>query len=324
MNRLGLGWLHSLLLLAMVGGFSVHGNAETEISLDWHSPLFADHPLVGTIHTNQSAISSEELVQRMAGASHILIGEKHDNPDHQQLELFLLEALSNQARKDGKTIAVVFEMLDNSQQENIDSMVKALAENEDLKLSAEQIQTDLEWPEQGWRWEDYADVISWALNNRVPLLAGNIDSGQIKSVYEKGIDAEFTSATALRDELEQPLLEQVYHGHCELMEKASLSPMVDVQLVKDAAMANALLKADTDKSVLIAGTGHTRIDSAIPKHLRLDSRDPVLSVALVEVDPDLLSATDYEMAERFDVLIFTPVANQRDYCVELKKSMSKH
>ena len=308
----------------MATGFSVVGNAATKIELDWQSPLFVDHPLVGTIHANQLAISSEELMQQMARARHILIGEKHDNPDHQQLEVYLLKALNEQANTDGKTLAVVLEMLDSSQQEKIDSIVKVLASTEHLELSAEQMRAKFEWPEQGWAWEDYADVIGWVLNNRVPLLAGNIDSEQMQSVYRNGIDAEFTSARALREELQQLLLDQVYQGHCELMEKNSLAPMADIQLVKDAVMARSLTEADTDKSVLIAGTGHTRNDSAIPRHLSLTSDEPVLSVALVEVDPTLLLVADYEVADRFDVVIFTPVANQRDYCAELQKSMDKH
>ena len=260
----------------------------------------------------------------MARSKHILIGEKHDNSDHHQLELLLLEALDEQAEKDNETLSVVFEMLDSSQQQHVDSIAEALADNEDLTLSTEQIKADLQWPEHGWAWDDYASVISWVLNRRISLLAGNIDSSQMSSVYRNGIDAEFDSALALREELQQALLEQVYEGHCELMERESLSPMVDVQLAKDAAMTNALITADTDKSVLIAGTGHTRIDSAIPIHLRLNSSGPVLSVALVEVDSDLSSITDYEMADLFDVLIFTPVANQRDYCAELEKTMEEH
>ena len=307
----------------MATGFSVVGNAATKIELDWQSPLFVDHPLVGTIHANQLAISSEELMQQMARTRYILIGEKHDNPDHQQLEVYLLQALNEQANTDGRTLSVVLEMLDSSQQEKIDSIVKVLASTEHLKLSAEQMRAKFEWPEQGWAWEDYADVIGWVLNNRVPLHAGNIDSEQMQSVYRNGIDAEFTSARALREELQQELLNQVYQGHCELMEKNSLAPMADIQLVKDAVMASSLTEANTDKSVLIAGTGHTRIDSAIPRHLRLTSDEPVLSVALIEVDPMLLLATDYEVADRFDVVIFTPVANQRDYCAELKKTMDK-
>ena len=324
LNRLGLAWFNRVLVWVALGSFGVQGHATTDVELDWQSPLFVDHPLVGTIHTSENAISFEELVQIMARTRHILIGEKHDNPDHQQLELFLLEALNEQTEKDSETFSVVFEMLDSSQQKYVDSVAKVLASNEDLALSAEKIKADLQWPEHGWIWDDYADVIGWVLNSRVTLYAGNIDSSQMNSVYQNGIDAEFDSAKALREELRQPLLDQVYEGHCKLMEKESLSPMVDVQLAKDAAMAKALTEADTDKSILIAGTGHTRIDSAVPSHLRLNSSGSVLSVALVEVDPGLPSATDYEMSDRFDVLIFTPVANQRDYCAELKETMDKH
>ena len=322
-NKVSVHWSRSLLLCAIVSSFSATGNDASKIELDWQAPLFVDHPLVGTIHADQSRISFEELAQLMVSADYFLIGEKHDNPDHQQLEVLLLETLNDQLDKHSKTMTVVFEMLDSNQQKYIDSLENFLADDAALELSSERLKAELEWPAQGWTWEDYDDVIGWVLNNRVPLYAGNINSTQIQSVYRDGISAEFSTAMELREELQQPLLEQVYQGHCELMDKESLSPMVDIQLVKDAAMTSALLEADTDIGVLIAGTGHTRIDSAIPRHLRINGDNTVLSIGLVEINPEHNSVADYEVADRFDVLIFTPVANQRDYCAELKESMDK-
>ena len=77
MNR---SWLSSLLLCVMLASASVTSNAATRIELDWQSPLSVDHPLVGTIHANRLTISFEDLVQQMASARHILIGEKHEQP----------------------------------------------------------------------------------------------------------------------------------------------------------------------------------------------------------------------------------------------------
>ena len=108
-----------------------------------------------------------------------------NNPDHQQLEVRLLEALNEHNAEHRKTMAVVFEMLDASQQENIDAMTTALADNADLELSVEQMRADLDWPEQGWMWEDYDNVIGWVLDNRVPMYAGNIDSTQMQSVLSQ-------------------------------------------------------------------------------------------------------------------------------------------
>jgi hypothetical protein len=59
----------------------------------------------------------------------------------------------------------------------------------------------------------------------------------------------------------------------------------------------------------------------VPRHLQKLNDAAVLSVALVEVHPDKQSVADYALFDQFDVVIFTPIANQRDYCAELKKSL---
>lgn len=317
-------WRRFLLCVAgLAAALSASANGAA-LAIDWQSPLATDHPLVGAIYAKDTALSEQDLARRMAGARFLLIGEKHDNPDHQQLQVYLLQLLSR-TLESGQSMSVVLEMLNRAQQQKVDTIAAQLAEDPGLELPADQLKSALDWPAQGWPWNDYAGVIGWLFNQRVALQAGNLDASRMRSVYRDGIGDEFISARALRNELQAPLLEQVYQGHCELMEKDSLSSMVDVQLVKDASMSAALSEAETSHSVLIAGTGHIRKDSAIPRHLRFGSGDPIVSLAMIEVDPERLAVQDYaEKADRFDIVIFTPVANQRDYCAELKKTMAGH
>ena len=76
----------------------------------WQSELEQDHELVGKIwsESDQSFIGIDELVSRISGARYLLIGEKHDNPDHHAIQLNVLEFLSSE----GKLSQLAMEMMD--------------------------------------------------------------------------------------------------------------------------------------------------------------------------------------------------------------------
>jgi len=316
-------WL--VLLWLGHGGSSVIASADV-IKLDWQSPVAQDHALAGRIFDSSGALTIADLADRMAASGFVLVGEKHDNADHHQLELYLLKLLLKQKEAGARevSVSVALEMLNGSQQPQIDLIAEQLRQIDELEYDSAKIKTRLEWPEQGWPWDDYAAVIGWTLNNRLPLNAGNISSKTMRTVYQNGIDDRFSSARHLKTYLHDSLLDQVFDGHCGLMPKDSLASMVDIQLVKDAAMANALAVGDKETNVLIAGTGHIRKDTAVPQHLQILSSHSILTIALIEVDSDRQQVAGYSsLFDQFDIVVFTPVANQRDYCAELEQSMRK-
>ncbi len=308
------------LILVSAGGSPV----SAQIELEWESPHLPDHPLAGRIHDANGELDWSALIERMANSRYVLIGEKHDNPDHHQIELLLIRALY-QALGDSEpgSLGIVMEMLNDSQRAGLKDVTAQLAAAPGTTIDGDQLRSQLGWPESGWRWSDYGEVISWVVNQRLPLAAGNISTQQMKAVYSKGIDESFATALEARSALEDSLLEQVFDGHCGLMPEESLAPMVDIQLVKDSSMANSLAMTGTRHSVLVAGKAHIRKDSGVPQHLQRLGDDNVLTVAMIEVDTVRELASDYAAMALFDVLIFTPVANQRDYCADLEKSMHK-
>ena len=85
----------------------------------WLSPTLRDHPLAGTIVNAQGEkVPESELLSALASARLAFIGEKHDNPDHHQIELRLIKhRLAHQAGS-----AVVFEMLDDAQRPSLGSL----------------------------------------------------------------------------------------------------------------------------------------------------------------------------------------------------------
>jgi uncharacterized iron-regulated protein len=104
-----------------------------------------------------------------------------------------------------------------------------------------------------------------------------------------------------------------------------LAPMALAQRARDALMARALLDADADGAVLIAGAGHARTDRGVPYHLKAQKPGlAVVSIAWIEVDRDAAAPPAYAgafAADRlpFDYVWFTPRANDDDPCAAFGK-----
>ena len=64
----------------------------------WQSSEGRTHAELGHIIDLASGqvISPEQLVQRLADAPRVMVGEKHDNPDHHALQLWLSRELAAQ------------------------------------------------------------------------------------------------------------------------------------------------------------------------------------------------------------------------------------
>lgn len=274
----------------------------------------ADQPRPGVIIDLQSGqpLSEAELLQRLRQVPRVLIGEKHDNPAHHQLEVHLLRQLV-----DADT-AVALEMLD----ETLAARIPAAAAFADV----DQLRQQLQWQDQqrGWLWQDYGAVMAAVLEQGGRLQAGNISRETSMQVYRDGTvaaaDTRFSTVTAVQKDVQEPLLELIYSGHCGTVPRARLGPMVTIQLLKDAAVAAALL-TDSRRHLLISGAVHARKDIGVPRHLGLRTAEPSLTLLLQEVDDTLASWRDYPQASlaQADYLWFTTAVPAQDYCASLRQ-----
>src|SRR4030095_6249976 len=82
-------WLLPVSLLLLVGGFARPANVE------WESPVERAHPRVGRVGDVPAPpfISEAPLNARLAGSRFVMLGERHDNPDHHVLQAKLVRAL---------------------------------------------------------------------------------------------------------------------------------------------------------------------------------------------------------------------------------------
>lgn len=298
-----------LFLCALTAAFA---GCSTSNSQRWISPLHQEHPLVGKIWSAvaQEFVTQTQLLAAAQNADFLLLGEKHDNPDHHQLQRSVLASLN----ETGQLNAVSLEMMDSTQQALLQDQT-ALS-----SLSSAQLKSALSWDESGWNWEFYGPLAQSVLGWGVTLRAANIDSAAVGTMYamESAPELEgYLSAEQL-----SVLTRQVDESHCGMLPESQFPAMVRVQQARDLSMARAVSAGDKIQ-VLVAGNFHVRRDLGVPNYIDESVRG-LLSVAFIEVSPESILPQDY--LEQFssqlpyDYIWFTPAVQVEDYCASLRAS----
>ena len=266
------------------------------------APLGHEHADLGRIVDLASGrtIDPEQLLDRLARAERVLVGEQHDNPDHHALQLWLLRELSR-LRPQG---SVLMEMLNPDQQNKVDQARTT--------TRAGQAITDpfdtLAW-QPGWDWSLYGPLVMHQLRQPYPLLAANLDRAEIMQIYRQRpvLGGERSGAA----EVQERLLADIRESHCGLLPDSQLPAMLAVQQQRDRRMAEALLAAP-QPSVLLAGAFHVRKDLGVPLHLAdLSAQAGNAVLILAEVG----RAVDASMA---DYVWFTAAQPEQDHCAKLR------
>ena len=288
--------------------------------------LHADHPLVGRTWAVRQArfVDAAERDAALAAADLVMLGETHDNPEHHLLQARILRALVAAGRRP----AVVFEMLDTSQQPRVDAALASAPRDPDALADA------VAWARSGWpAFAMYRPVFAAALDAGLPVVAANLSRAQARQVVEGHPESLPPKVKAMLDrqprldaEALAALREEMSESHCGELPASMLDPMVEMQRARDAQIAERVVASADDRgAVLVAGAGHARDDRGVPAFLRQEApARSVRSVAFLEVSPDLTSPDSYAAgfavkALPFDYVVFTPRAERGDPCEGLRK-----
>jgi uncharacterized iron-regulated protein len=251
---------------------------------------------------NGQVLTAQELLERLAKPSRLIVGEQHDNRDHHQLELWLLQSLGEQ-RPQG---SLLLEMLTPDQQPRVDDVRHAPTPPSNLP-------TALAWQE-GWDWALYGPIVRFALTQPYPLLAANLDNLDVRAVYAKppALRGSRSNAASVKDEL----LAEISDSHCGLLPTSQMPAILAVQQQRDRRMAELLLAAPTP-SLLFAGAYHARKDVGVPIHvLDLGQAQAPTVLLLAEQGAEVTAA----MA---DYVWYTPASPPQDYCEQMRKQFGK-
>jgi uncharacterized iron-regulated protein len=313
--------LYLAILVLIVGyvALAVSGCSVTS----WKSTFGRNHPLSGRIWDVSSArfIDRQSLVTRLARADFLLLGERHDNPDHHLLQAEVLRSLIALGRRP----AVGFEMfaLDDA---NAIANHLAFAPNDAAGLGRA-----VNWEKSGWPdWAMYQPVAETALQASLQIVATNLPLATARKMNSDGLAAlgpsvkrELGLDRPLSDAMFATMATDIRDSHCGYASKESVKPMVDVQRARDAQMAQSLIAAgDPDGAVLVAGAGHVRNDYGIPVYLTAKAAGKqVISIAFVEVDDQKPEPRNYALANGrlpFDYVWFTARVDDENACEKFK------
>jgi uncharacterized iron-regulated protein len=277
----------------------------------WQAPRGREHPLVGRIWDTKARrfVTSEDVVARLTGARYVLLGERHDHPDHHRVQTALVRALLAAGRRP----AVVFEMFTADDTAAIARHLAA-APRDAAGLAAA-----VDWARSGWPdWAYYEPIAQAALDAGLPIVAGNLAPSTARALA-RGNRGALPDGLAARYALDQPLPDggqaaltsEIYEAHCGHIPADRMDGMVLAQRARDAALADAMLAVPRDGAVLIAGAGHVRTDRGVPTYLR--ARAPDASIAALtplEVRDGWTRPEDYATADGgrlpYDWVWFTP------------------
>ncbi|UKV16249.1 ChaN family lipoprotein [Thalassospiraceae bacterium SW-3-3] len=276
----------------------------------------------------QRYVMFDDMVSRLAGTRFVLIGEKHDNPIHHHHQAQLVRALS---KRENTRRAVVWEMFNQDQQENLDQAWQA--------VSPEELGSEMNWGESGWpSWHDYAPIAEAAKENGLPMVAGNLPQNILRPMIREGISAmptelaEKLALPPIPDDIAARFDQEIAEGHCNMLPKSQLPAFSLVQFARDASLARTMIDVNKtnspDGAFLIAGAMHVRNDVAVPYHLHRYAPDltdkDIAVVILVEADDpgeDLPGVRDYALRmgseDVADFMWFTNDLPRTDPCEDM-------
>ena len=306
------------LFFVIALGLSAYSYSEIERPLSWQSRLYVDHVLVGKIwdSANQEFVSIEEFTSAIEESRYLILGEKHDNPDHHELQLAILNHLLDL----NLVSLVAFEMMDSDSQERLDTLHSA--KNQD----SEALKEYLQWDEEGWEWLFYGPLIYSAYSSGVSIKASNLSNSRMMEIY--GLSELPPELDIFDDITRRRLASDIDESHCGLLPESQFPSMIRVQQGRDYSMASSLSsRKDELMKILIAGNYHARKDLGVPKYLMANdlrlAADSIVSVSFMEVNLNETEPNAYlemlgDMASH-DFLWFTPVVSEEDYCASLRR-----
>ena len=190
----------------------------------------------------------------------LILGEVHDNPAHHAFQAERVAEL--------QPAAIVFEMLTSAQAS------KVTPEN---RVSMAKLAAALKWEESGWPdFSMYYPIFSAAPDAKV--YGAQVPRAAARSVRDTGLAQSFSGDAALYG-LSEPLPEpQQTHreamqmaAHCDALPEELLPAMVDIQRLRDAELARAVVSAMRSTGgpvAVITGNGHARRDWGVPSYLQ--------------------------------------------------------
>jgi len=254
-----------------------------------HVMRIGDHQVIGV----------ESMIEELHDAPVILVGERHDAASHHKLQLEIIKGL--QAK--GRPLAIGMEMFEGPSQKVLDAWISGTATEQTL------------WKvyESNWRnipWNLYEDILYYARDCKIPLIALNAPRGIVQKVAQYG-----ASALSKEDLLQLPsginlevseeyldFIGSAYPAHGRGGE--AFRHICEAQMLRNRVMARGVsdyLALHPERTmVVLAGGGHAREKGGIPEELgKLQHRIVLPSIPGMDAETVSKEDADYLMEEPY-------------------------
>ena len=211
----------------------------------------------------------------------IFIGESHDQIEHHQIQVRMIEDLGAK----GKDVVIGMEMFEKSQQATLDRWSQGfLAEEEFLK----EVHWDTTW---GMDYELYKGILDAAKTHHLKILGLNVPRDLVRTVAENGMqglspeDRKLLPEMDLANRQHRAYITTIFKGHQKASAK-DFENFYESQCLWDEGMAQSLSEFLTSpqsegKTVLVfAGSGHIVFGFGIPNRLYRRAPIPYRTVVL--------------------------------------------
>lgn len=235
------------------------------------------------------SMSPDELMDYLARFPVVYVGETHDNVEAHRVELRILQGLAE--RRPGG-LALGLEMLRRPFQGDVDAYLRGeMTEREFVRVWSQS------WGPRSWRY--YRDILRYARQQRIPVLALNAGSDLADAVRDHGLEGLEPELAArlpefdLDDPYHRAFIEGIFRGHTHG------PPQVDafyrVLVLWEETMAQAAADylsrpENAERQLLVfAGGNHVRYGFGIPRRLfrRLPRPFAIVEAMALEIGEDM-------------------------------------
>jgi uncharacterized iron-regulated protein len=248
---------------------------------------------------DRQVIGVGSMIDELQNAPVILVGERHDVASHHKLQLEIIKGL--QAK--GKPTAIGMEMFEGPSQKALDAWISGTATEDAL------------WRvyESNWRnipWSLYEDILYYARDNKIPLIALNAPRGIVQKVSQYGAlalgkDELLQLPPGINLEVSEDYLDFIgsaYPAHGRGGE--AFRHICEAQMLRNRVMARRVsdyLALHPERTiVVIAGGGHAREKGGIPEELgKLRHRIVLPSIPGMDAETISKEDADYLMEEPY-------------------------
>jgi uncharacterized iron-regulated protein len=212
----------------------------------------------------------EEVLDDLAGAGVVYLGEFHTLPEHHAMQQRILTDLA----KRGKPLVLGMEQLESVQQPAIDRYNRG-------EINFEQLAAAVKWPQSWGNYQQYKPVVEAARKYKIPVLALNARAATIHQVRVAGgigrLDAKLRGELPNEMQSDDPPYAKLLNLQLMVHMAASanmLRPWVEAQIARDETMAAALcafLKSEAGRrrsAVVLCGNGHIVYGLGTPARVR--------------------------------------------------------